>query len=219
MHPDHTDAVFALVGAIGAAGLISVVNYFVQKRQLDSEADRLDQQLRHDRAMADLAELRQLLDEAGRLMWQTVDCLASTWVAATEWAETSQQVERHRKEWSAATFTHALEATGKLRNRLRDERGKTFAVVWKFDQVLGRLAIWLPRADALPTAVADYRNVVKAALADLPEDHRVDVEALRDTGKEYFTELREAQSRFVDLAVDRVGARIDNTEPLPSSAR
>lgn len=70
--PDHTDAYFALGGALGA-GALALIGAALQSQREDK---RLMQQLQHDREMADLAEARAVADEAARAAWGFAMALA-----------------------------------------------------------------------------------------------------------------------------------------------
>lgn len=64
---DHTSAILAFIGALLVALIAAATAGRRQMRELDGADRRLREQLAHDRAVAELAHLRDLLDEAAAL--------------------------------------------------------------------------------------------------------------------------------------------------------
>jgi hypothetical protein len=79
--PDHTAAWLAFVGALLVAIIAAGTAQWRQAVALKAERERLDDQLRHDRELKDLEELRVVLDAAGAKMGQLFESFKRVWMA------------------------------------------------------------------------------------------------------------------------------------------
>jgi hypothetical protein len=96
---DETGPVLAFSGAIVVAVITWVSSDRRQDRALVAERERQSAQLTHDRELADLADLRELLDEAARAFQRATEAGPSrSWLAETEgsdvWATFSGTVDK-----------------------------------------------------------------------------------------------------------------------------
>lgn len=94
--PTWDGALLAGAAVFAAAVAAWTANHRIAK-QLDAESERLGQQLRHDREMRDLEELRGLLDEVAITMQRMISVHNKL-----EWVDMPKGVELSQPEFLAA---------------------------------------------------------------------------------------------------------------------
>jgi hypothetical protein len=161
------------------------------RTQLAHDGDRQQAQLAHDRELADLAELREVLDEAAAMTWNAMNRLADAWQAADEWA----------------AFPEGGEDKAAV-NTAREHRHAAFEAIWPMEGMLGRLALRIGD-HAVTRAFSDYHQAAKAAARAVPPT-RPDEARLTVWRSEHAPQLRASRQAFVDGGLRLVGSRLSD---------
>jgi len=148
---------------VGVAVLTAATTNRRQDRALAAEAERLRQQLRHDRTMTDLQELRTLLDAAATQLSAAADALvqAQGHTTLADPTDQSAQVEREKLVAAAQQRAFGLAETAR---RIRLRLTRDHDVYSSFYS--GRDAIWDSSARLSPGVDLTDENLSEAIDGD-----------------------------------------------------
>jgi len=187
------DVAFTVLGAVAVSGFTAWLTAYTTNRRLDkqlaSEEARQAAQLRHDRELNDLAELRRLLDETSQLASQAVKVsadVAAHWLKRTESDLAKVRLQAGRQE---------------LRTQV--------AALMEYQQ---RIMLRLPRDSAVSQALDEVRSKI----SDL---HELSGRALvNDDEAQYMSkgkgsfDVTAAHFAFLDASRALVGAELPTTD-------
>jgi thioredoxin-like negative regulator of GroEL len=193
------DVAFTVLGAVAVSAFTGWLTAYTTNRrlnkQLASEEARQAAQLRHERELSDLAELRRLLDETSQLVSQAVKTsagVAADWIKQTESGLAKTHLEKNREE---------------LRNQA--------AALIAYQQ---RIMLRLPRDSAVTQALEGVRSKIwnLHELSGRPLINEVEAQYMNQ-GKGG-SDVIAAQFAFLDASRDLVGAQLPSTNQLPQKS-
>lgn len=184
-------AMIAGIVALTVARITAVTTNRRQAEQLDHEDQRLADQLAHDRELADVAELREVLDEAAVMTWNTMNKLTDAMQAADEWYEErlAGKDEAHRA-------------------RVKDLRHEVFETIWPMEGMLGRLAIRLGTDHPVGVAFFQFNRASKAAARAVPFASKPERPGIEGWREEHGPAISASREEFVLGARQLVGSRL-----------
>ena len=193
---DNTIAWLTFVGALLVATIAAATAQW-----------RLRLQLRHDRELHDLGELREVLDEAAAMTFSGLDKLSDALIASAEWEEQEVFVEDPIDAESARdTALLNLDTDQRHRDNVRTARRDAYKVLWPMENMGARLALRLGQSDRVYATFGQFqlacRDVARAVPLERPPPGTAN--DLRAANKE----LGALRQEFIAEAQQLVGSKI-----------
>jgi hypothetical protein len=188
------EALAAIVAALGGAIVGSLITAWLSNYQLTRQLD-------HSRELADLAELREVLDEAGTLGAEVSRRTRRVYVLLTEQEGDSPDLDELDEESARIEIAYLRS----LMQRQREAHDEFFAGSPEVMMMLQRIMLRLDPGDPITEAFEAFFDSVGGFLNALPDD-TLDVD--EETANELDTHrvaVDQAQLRFLHEARARVG--------------
>jgi len=179
--PDYTPAYIAAVVAV----VVTAITAWTAQV-------RLRAQLRHDRELHDVGELRSVVDEAAGLTYVALDKISDAIEAAEEWANSGSAVPE---------------------KRARAARHEACVATWPMEGMAARLVLRLTAEHRVYLSFQEFHHECKAAARKMPQT-RPDILA-PDSWQTIRPGLRQTRTRFLEEANAVVATRL----PVPVRAK
>lgn len=181
---DHTAAVLAFIGALAVAVIAAWTASSRQRQQLRAEGERQQRQLVHDRQLADLDDLRRVLDDAALAL--------------------DRASQAHRPV-GARVLTDPIDHEG-----LAESHQEIGTARETCDALLARLRVRLGQNDPVSKAFAQATDALhKIEASTIFVSNAPDAEKREWVRREHFSQadrkFREGIDAFLDAAAQRAG--------------